>query len=143
MKYMQKVFVDSDVVISSLLSSTGAAYQLIHNTEQVQLCISTISKKEIQTVMERLSIEKNALKQVENRLTIVTIDRELVDIKKQYIHYVADENDAHIVAGLDVSKAQFLITYNQKDFFAEKIRKDFDCILLSPGNFLQYLRSLK
>ena len=41
-----KVFVDSDVVISSLLSSTGAAYFLLHNIDAVELSISNLSLQE-------------------------------------------------------------------------------------------------
>jgi len=56
-----KVFVDSDVIISSLLSSSGAAHFLLHNTDAVKPCISNLSLQEIRIVVERLAIDSKKL----------------------------------------------------------------------------------
>jgi predicted nucleic acid-binding protein len=49
------------VIISALLSSSGAAYSLLHNTDAVKLCISNLSLQEIRIVVERLSIDSKKL----------------------------------------------------------------------------------
>ena len=54
-----------------------------------------------------------------------------------------DPNDAHIIAGAVKAKAQFLLTYNLKDYKIDKIKKDFGIIVTTPAKFLQYLRSLQ
>jgi predicted nucleic acid-binding protein len=56
-----RVFIDSDVVISSLLSSTGAAYFLLNQSE-IEPVISSISQKELQIVVKRMGLKEENLK---------------------------------------------------------------------------------
>lgn len=126
-----KMFVDSDVVISSLISDKGAAYQLLNlNDNNLIRIISNLSQKELKIVMSRLNIDKPLPK-----LEIINIK----DIKK-YSAYSLDPNDAHIIAGADQSKSRFLITYNLRHYKIDKIKQDLDIIVTTPGTFLQYLR---
>lgn len=136
------VFVDSDVVISSLLSSLGAAHLLL-NKANLDRFISNFSVNELKLVVERLNIENEELTQlVKARFTIVKLNKRLSEIKSDYKKYTFDENDAHIVAGGVASKAKFLITYNIKDFKVDSIKQDFGIICMRPAQILQYLRSL-
>ena len=138
-----RIFVDSDVIISSFLSQSGAAYFLL-GTASLQLFISSLSKKELETVVKRLGIESNMLTTlIENTLKVTMLLDSLPEIKESFKQYVLDENDAHILAGAKAAKADFLITYNVKDFKIDKIKKDLGILTLTPGNFLQYLRSIK
>lgn len=136
------VFVDSDVVISSLLSSLGAAHLLL-NEANLDRFISNFSVNELKLVVERLDIENEELTQlVKDRFTIVKLNKRLSEIKSDYKKYTFDENDAHIVAGGVASKAKFLITYNMKDFKVDAIKQAFGIICMRPAQILQYLRSL-
>lgn len=138
-----RIFVDSDVVVSSFLSKSGAAYFLL-NTNSLRLFISSLSKKELETVIERLGIGNDMLATlIENNLKVVILSESLPEIKESFEQYVLDENDAHILAGAKAAKADFLITYNVKDFKINKIKKDLNILTLTPGNFLQYLRSIQ
>jgi predicted nucleic acid-binding protein len=138
-----KIFVDSDVIISSLLSSSGAAYRLLH-TDAVASVISSISQKEIEIVVERLGIEKRDFTKLsQDVLEIVQLETSVVAREQIFQEYVLDINDAHIVHGAKEAEVRFLITYNLKDFKIERIKEDFNIIILTPGQFLQYLRSLK
>ncbi|MBM3283929.1 PIN domain-containing protein [Candidatus Gottesmanbacteria bacterium] len=140
---MHAVFVDSDVVISSLISKSGAAYLLLH-CNLVSPVISSISLKELETVRKRLNIEKYHLDRLKKeRLKIVKLKESVNRIKKCYQDYTFDINDSHIIAGAHKAQIRFLISYNIQHFQVEKIKKDFGIITLSPGHFLQYLRSLK
>jgi len=137
------VFVDSDVVISSLISSTGAAFLLLNQTDDIELYISNISMSELEKVMERLSLDRQTLKKLaKKRFTILQLGKTVGEMKKQFSDYVLDIDDAHIVAGAVRAKVQFLISYNTKHFKSDKLREDFNIILSTPANFLQYLRSL-
>ena len=137
-----KVFVDSDVIISSLISSTGAAYLLL-NQEKLDLAISSISLEELKIVVERLDISKDKLNAlIKRRFKIVSLNDSLKKIKLEHKDYVSDINDAHIVAGAREGKVKFLISYNTKHFKAEKLKEDFNIILATPAKLLQYLRSL-
>ncbi len=138
-----KVFVDSDVIISSLLSSSGAAYFLLHHTDAIKPCISNLSLQEIRIVVERLSIDSKKLASLlEGNIEIVQLQYTKETVKDAFRHYVLDENDAHIVAGAKEAKAKFLVSYNTKDFKVEKIKQDFAVLLITPAHLLQYLRGM-
>lgn len=138
-----RVFVDSDVVISSLLSISGAAYTLLHDTKEVELYISNFSTLELERVADRLQLDTEKLQKViSTRFTSVNINQSYKKAQEQFAHYVRDVDDAHIVAGAKVAKVTFLVSYNIRHFESEKLRRDFKIILLTPGLFLQYLRSV-
>jgi len=137
-----RVFTDSDVVISSLISDAGAAYALIHDSK-AEPTVSNYSITEIRQVNDRLNIPSssfNAL--IHNFLSVTQIDIDLHTIKNKYGHYVKDKDDSHIIAGAVRSHAQFVATYNLKDYNIELIRRDAGIITTTPGNILQYLRSI-
>lgn len=137
-----KVFSDSDVVISSLISKKGAAYLLI-NQSNLKLFVSNYSEEELEKVSDRLDLSKNKLRALlKRKFKVVKLVGELEKIKEQFIDYVLDSNDAHIVAGAKKAKARFLISYNIRHYKQEKIIKDFNIIVTTPAKLLQYLRSL-
>ncbi|MBF8249601.1 MAG: PINc protein [Candidatus Levybacteria bacterium] len=138
-----EIFVDSDVIISSLISKSGAAYMLLR-TEAVVPIISSTSQKEIEIVQDRLQINEDGFKELlQKRLKVISLPTSIGKIKEIFKKYVLDINDTHIISGAKEAKVRFLITYNLKDFKIERIREDFNIIVLTPGQILQYLRSLK
>lgn len=141
----RKIFVDSDVAISSLLSSKGAAYFLLNKTH-LEFCISNISIKEIKRGVDKLGLDNEKFQNLlKKKLGTIKLKEDKIGIKRIKItfkDYVFDENDAHIVAGAIKSKAKLILTYNIKDFRVEKLAKNFKIIVITPAKFLQYLRSL-
>lgn len=133
-----RVFIDSDVIISSLLSSKGAAYRLFHGINIIPV-ISTTSLKELHVVCKRLHIASEALENLIQKKCIVIP----LQIKTHYKYkkYVLDPNDAHIVAGVISAKATYLISYNLKHFKVENVKNDLKILCMTPALFLQYLRS--
>lgn len=138
---MSNAFVDSDVIISSLLSEKGASFFLFSQTK-IDLFISSLSIKELEIVVKRFGIEEHKLDTlIEKRLKVVTLKGTKRKIEKKYQNYVLDRNDTHIIAGARQAKVKFLLSYNLRHFKKEKIKEDFKIILLTPASFLQYLRS--
>lgn len=138
-----KIFIDSDVIISSLLSSTGASYQLLHYFKDIDKYISIYSKQELLIVIERMKIDQYKFQELlENSIKVIDIEESIKDIKINYNKYTLDENDAHIVAGNRLSSVNFLVSYNTKHFREEQIKRDFNIIVITPGIFIQYLRSM-
>lgn len=138
-----KIFIDSDVVISSLISSKGAAHTLIHETN-IKSFISNKSIEEIKRVAQELNIDDKPVKEViEKKFSITKIRDSIKKIKEYYKEYVKDSNDAHIVAGAHLANVKFIISYNQKDYNSEKIKENLNIIMMTPAKFLQYLRSLE
>jgi len=143
MKADLRVFVDSDVVISSLISSSGAAFLLLNQSKRDKLVVSNISVKEMRIVVLRMRLGINKLEELlEERLIIIKLKQKAVEFRKTYGNYVTDVNDAHIVAGAVIAKAKFLITYNVRHYKTEKIRSKLEIVILTPAKYLQYLRSL-
>src|SRR3989344_1374951 len=101
-----KVFVDSDVVISSLISPTGAAFLLLNKIDGLNLFISNISLKELKRVTERLGLSNDKLKDLINtRFSVVQL-KNLDEVKIKFADFVFDVDDAHIVAGAATAKVQ-------------------------------------
>ena len=130
-----KAFLDSDVIISSLLSSTGAARLLINKSSLIKF-ISNVSAKEIQIVAKRLKIKTAVVDQLIRRLKIVQLKQ---DFGKDC---VTDRYDSHIVSEAVTAKTKFLLTYNLKHFKIDRIKRDYGILVYRPAQFLQYLRSL-
>ncbi|MDO8573184.1 MAG: PIN domain-containing protein [Candidatus Daviesbacteria bacterium] len=139
----KKVFVDSDVIVSSLISSLGAAYFLLNQARGLEFFISNISQKELIGVADRLKIDQAKLEKLfQKRFKKVFIKEKLEEIELNYSEYTIDPDDAHIIAGASKSKASFLISYNIRHFKTDKIKKDFNIAVMTPASFLQYLRSV-
>lgn len=140
-----RVFVDSDVIISSLISSliskTGAAYLLMRDT-RIDRFISDVSFTELKRVADVLHLSKKDLQKLVKEACRVVKIGERMGERKRMTEYTSDANDAHIVVGANLAKAKFLVTYNIKHFFVEKIQEDMGIIVLTPAFLLQYLRSL-
>lgn len=136
-----RVYVDSDVIISSLISQTGAA-SFIFSLKNINLLASNYSKKETRVVAGRLGLKEIKVDDLfEKKLEIVSLDDDLGKIKEKFADYVTDKNDAHVVAGAVKTKAKFLVSYNLRHYKTDKIKTDFDILLMTPAMFLQYLRS--
>lgn len=142
MRKTLRVFVDSDVIVSSIISLSGAAYFLL-NQRNLLLFSSNYSRQEIKLVAEELGLRSSDIEDTfKERLKIVVLGEGLKKIKNDFADYVYDVNDAHIVAGAVESGVKFLISYNIRHYKTDKIKTDFNIIILTPALFLQYLRSL-
>lgn len=136
----EKVFVDTDVIISSLISATGAANLLLNHIDDFQLHISDVSKAEIEKVILRLnlSVEKFTLL-TNTRLIIRSVSLTNLGV---FAQYTSDINDSHIVLGAKDSEARFLVTYNMKHYKTDRIKQNLGIIVLTPAELLQYWRSV-
>ena len=59
------------------------------------------------------------------------------DIEERFGLFVKYINDKHVIAGAYHAKAEFLITYNKKDFVLPAIERKLGIKVLSPGEFLR------
>lgn len=133
-----KVFIDSDVIVSALLSSKGASFNILNNTNIVRI-ITTVIKEEVLEVASRLNLP--APNQTVEKLQVMNITLDKARIVQQYFPYVLDQEDSHVIAGAKKAKVRFLLTHNLKHYKTDKINKDFDILIMKPGTFLQFLRN--
>lgn len=136
-----KIFVDSDVIISSLLSEHGASRAVLRQKE-ICAIISNYSIAEIRIVIDRLGIRRESFEELlEQTLSTVTLEDSLEEIRRSKNDCVYDIHDAHIVAGAVYSEADFIATYNRKDYNHGRIKDDFGILICTPGQLLQFLRT--
>ena len=135
-----EVFFDSDVIISSIISNKGAAHLLL-NSSAISPNASDIQQQELFIVANRLDLNLGRLNNlIKDKFRIMKIKIFNPEIKKSYLKYVLDPNDAHIVAGIATAKPSFFVSYNLRHFKIDKIKTDFKAISLTPAQLLQYLR---
>ena len=141
MRHIPSAFVDSDVIISSLISSKGAAYILLNKISD-RLVVSSQSVQELERVVTREKMSLDALHATLSLLRVVPLTAINNDLVSYYSTFVLDPDDSHIVAGAVVANVKFLITYNTRHFSILQIKNKFNITVLKPGNYLQYLRSI-
>lgn len=138
-----KVFIDSDVIISSLLSQTGASNIILNNSD-LRTFISNFSQEELNRTVDRLGVDKDKLEGLlKSRLKTVKVKLSKEEILNKFGKYTFDIEDAHIVAGATTAKAKILVTFNIKDYKIKEIQQNFGIRVIRPGELLQYLRSLE
>ncbi len=138
MSTLPKVFFDSDVIISALISDRGAAY-LTTRDSRLERLVSDEIYAECKKVVGRLALAQAALTQLVKKLTLKKTSAKYQP--PDYLKYVIDPGDVHVIAGANLTKSKILVTYSQKDFRAELITQALGILLMTPGQLLQYLRS--
>ncbi len=135
-----KVFLDSDVVISAVLSSKGASYEVINNPE-IDKFISKGVVEEVKDVALRLSIPESSITKIFKNFKLLQSVGKKEKIVNKYAEFVNDLEDAHIIAAADILRVRFLLTFNSKHYRVERIKNELGILVIKPGFFLQYLRS--
>jgi len=136
-----QVFLDTDVIISALLSKTGASYELIKNFKVAKMVSKTV-QKETNEVAKRLNLDQQKNKIIFKNINVAPLNLTKKEVLEKYEKFVFDEKDSHVVAGADKTRVKFLLTHNFRHYQVDKIKAELGIIVLRPGNFLQYLRSL-
>lgn len=136
-----RVFLDTDVIISSLLSKTGASANLISNPKIEKIITNTI-EQEIIEVSQRLNIDNQNTNSTLKKIKIISLSISKKVLLKNYAEHVIDEKDTHVVAGAHKSKSKFLLSHNSRHYKVNKIENTIGVLVIKPGNFLQYLRSI-
>ncbi len=141
----KKIFVDSDLVLSSLILSKGAAFFLL-NEADLGLFVSNISIIEIKRGLLKLKLDNDKFQiLLKYRLRTIRLrdsNEGLEKIKADFGKYVFDQDDAHIVAGARRAKVRVILTYNIRHFKVERLKRELNILISTPAQFLQYLRSL-
>lgn len=134
-----KVFLDSDVIISALLSQKGASFEILQNS-QVTKFISEAIKLEVTAVAKRLNLQSFS-QNIFTDMRMIKINLDKERLVEAYFPFVIDVEDSHVIAKADKAQVNFLLTHNTKHYLTEKIKMSFQIITMKPGLFLQYLRS--
>ncbi|OGK11257.1 putative toxin-antitoxin system toxin component, PIN family [Candidatus Roizmanbacteria bacterium RIFCSPLOWO2_01_FULL_37_12] len=145
MKKINVVF-DSDVIISALISKNGAGFYLLNQTrtKDCKYIINTSDqqKQELSEVNSDLKTTYKLNLDFYEKVNSIFKLNKFNKINKKFLEYVKDLEDAHLVQTSYMSKSMFLVTYNLKHYFIDKIAKDLSIKVVKPSHFITYLRSL-
>jgi len=142
----EKVVIDTNVIISSLLKKEGItrlALSLIKQKKGLEILIP----KELYEEIEKHRFEIARRAKISTKILsffIATILKDIkkIDVKNSYIKkalkYVKDEKDAPFVAACLKTGANFILTFNRKDFEVNKLEKIGIKVML-PVEFLEYM----
>ncbi len=127
------------------MSQKGASFFIIKtyliNQNLFEIYSSNKQLEEIQKVIKRMKnkyqFQTELLINLYNKITIIKNLNE-----NNYLKYVNDENDSFIVAQAIKIKANYLLTFNIKDYKIKILQDEFNINILKPGYFLQYLRNM-
>ena len=141
-----KVFLDSSVLVSALLSSKGASSRLLelHEAGLLECTISEYVMKEVYSVIQRkfpeLKETFDELLEVLNFKMIHQLEDTQLKFAKEWI---SDANDAPILAAAKKAKVDHLITLDIRHFIkATKVSKLSGLSIVTPAQFFQALPPL-
>ena len=134
-----RIFLDSDVIVSSLLSTTGASFWLVNQSKD-RIYISQAVLTEVKSTLSKLNLPTSKIETLKS-INIVVLGLSKPRVAEEYIPYVTDPHDSHVVAGAHKTKSGYLLTHNQKHFRSQLIKQELGINVLKPGKYLQFIRS--
>ena len=143
-----KIVIDTNVLLSALLSKHGASNKLLIWLFEQKEKYNVVSNTLVVEYSDVLTREKH-MKQY-NNLRKEEIEKFIDDIclisHKQKIYFLwrpflRDQNDDMVLEVAANSKAKAIITFNPKDF--KGVKEKFNIDILTPKQFLQQRGELK
>jgi len=142
MKRILQIILDTNIMVAAFRSRRGAANLLLDklNDSRWRVNVSTALLLEYEDVLKRPEMKDFISKSdVDVFLDGLCTIAEFNDIFYLWRLLAKDPNDAFILELAVRINADFIITYNKKDFPAAA---DFDIQLVTPKEFLQFVGDL-
>lgn len=138
---MIKVYFDASVIISALLSSTGGSAKLIRFVKLgaiVDITSQTILD-EIENRSAKINKSIYEIRQfIKNNSLIVR--KRITPAENSAYEDKVDINDAHVVAGANLTKCTYLVTLDKKHLLTTDVQKKFLPLrIVSPKELLEEL----
>jgi predicted nucleic acid-binding protein len=139
-----KFFLDTSALIAGIVSSTGAAREVLRlaELELIEIVMSrqviVEADRNIEAKLPDLLYEYRDF--IELLAPVLADDPSPKDLKK-YLDLIVDPDDAPILAAAALHKVDYLVTWDKKHFLKTSIRTGTDMQILAPGEFLKYFRS--
>ncbi len=143
-----KIVIDTNIVLSALLSKRGASHRLMVWLFQQKKKYSVVSNTLITELEDVLTREKNI--KLFNNLTkddvLSFIDDICLISYHQAIHFLwrpflKDKNDDMVLEVAVNANAKAIITFNPKDF--EGVKESFGIEVLTPKEYLMRIGEIK
>jgi len=139
-----RVFLDSSVLISGVISQTGASSAILDLGEAGEIVI-VLSKGvlvETDRVFERKfpNLIGNFREFIKNLSPIIAEDPSPQEIREAQA--VIEKDDAPILAAAKKANIHFLVSLDTKHFHSHKVRHYFKAPIVTPAQFLTEFRNI-
>lgn len=138
---MIKVYLDASIIIAAFISKTGGSAKvldLIRENKIMGITSQTVVD-EIEEHLDKFKKTKSELVALLRKSKILIRERIKISEIEPYISDI-DQDDAHLIAGANLTECDFLISLDKKHLLREDIRNKVKPLkILSPGEFLSYL----
>ena len=138
-----RVVLDTNVVFAALKSSSGASARLLRHAldGEVELLVSELVWEEYCGVLRRSTETLNCSEAtVERFLDVLAQLMELQEVYFLWRPHVRDEADDKVLECAVAARADFLVTFNGRDFVGSEL---FEPKVVTPVQVLQFLREAK
>ncbi|MEA5512342.1 putative toxin-antitoxin system toxin component, PIN family [Crocosphaera sp. UHCC 0190] len=138
-----QLVIDTNVILSGLLSRKGASYKLLRilNDKRWQINISTTLIFEYEQTLKRnsqkLGLTLQEINYVINEICSLANHRKIFYLWRPM---ATDPDDDFLIDLAIESQADFIISYNKKDL---KAIEKFGILVLTPKQFLQLIGEIK
>ena len=134
-----RVFLDTSALLAGLLSSKGAARQVLAAGEVglLELLISAdVLTEADRNISRRFPHLVEDYRYFIREMAPTLVEDPSIREIESAVPWVG-RDDAPILAAALKSKADYLITWNTRDFMTPKVPKDIPLKIKTPGDFLQ------
>jgi putative PIN family toxin of toxin-antitoxin system len=134
---MDRMVIDTNVIVSALRSAAGASYRLLDVLYEGRIEIATsvplVMEYEYACIrnLEHIAFSESELKEYIDDLCSLSVKQKIFFLWRPMLK---DANDEHVLDLAIASRSRFIITYNKKDFIGAK---QFGLEILSPKEYLQ------
>jgi len=136
-----RVFFDASVVIAALLSPAGGSAQ-VFKFVNLGLIKGITSQTVIEEVLKEGHLQKlkKSKQEIESFITQsgLVVRRVVTEDEIEAYKNLVDVDDAHLIAGANLTKCQYLVTLDKKHLLREDMKEKFLPLrIVSPKEFLQ------
>lgn len=136
-----KIFLDSSVIISALISAEGASRQVLTLCEAV-IAKGIISNKVIEEINRVIEVKLPEIQadfdELMGRSKFEIIKKIPPDLLRKAEGWISDLNDAPILAAAKLADADVLLTLDIRHFIRDPgVSKKSGLKIMTPGEFLQ------
>lgn len=137
-----RVFLDTNVVISGLLSRTGASAAILDLSEAEE--IMAVVSRQVLVEADRVFTAKfpqlleRYRKFIKNLGPLLADDPSMREVEAS--KKIIDATDAPILAAAKREGVNYLVTLNTRHFHTEKVRAFLSCPILTPSEFIVAFR---
>ena len=138
-----RVFFDASVIIAALLSPSGGSSQLLKYIKLAKI-VGITSQTVIEEIVEedkfiRIKKSKREIEQfvVDSRLIV---RKPITTGEIEPYQGLVEIEDAHLIAGANLTRCQYLVTLDKKHLLRPDVQKRFLPLkIVSPGELLREL----